>query len=107
MIYIRDVQVVKSGEVLFQHFSWEIKRGENWLIDGNNGCGKTTLLELLAGLIHASHGEVIYDFINGETWEERFSDKKKKIKLIPAHASHSLFGTNPNGLYYQQRYYAS
>jgi len=106
MIHMKNVQVVKSGQKLFQYLNWKIESGENWVVDGKNGSGKTTLLELLAGLIHASHGEVAYDFVEGNTWEELYWDKKKKIKLIPTHAIHSLFSGN-NELYYQQRYYAA
>ncbi len=106
MVTIHDVQVVRYGETLLQHFSWSIKEGENWIITGNNGCGKTMLLELLAGNIHASQGEVNYSFVEGNTWEQRYWDKKRKIKLIPTHAIHALFRGNGE-LYYQQRYYAS
>ena len=35
-----------------------INAGENWAILGVNGCGKTTLLHTLAGLIPASSGEI-------------------------------------------------
>lgn len=106
MIDIRNVRVVKAGKELFQHLRWEIKPGENWIVTGKNGCGKTTLLELLAASLHASQGEIVYNFIEGSTWEEQFWDKKKKIKLIPTHAIHALF-RGSNDLYYQQRYYAS
>jgi ABC-type nitrate/sulfonate/bicarbonate transport system ATPase subunit len=35
---------------IFQNFNWQIQRGETWAIIGSSGCGKTTLLYLLAGL---------------------------------------------------------
>lgn len=106
MVTIHDAQVVRAGQTLMQHFSWTIGRDENWIITGKNGSGKTTLLELLAGNLHASRGEVRYSFVEGDTWEQQYWDKKRKIKLIPTHAIHALFRGN-NELYYQQRYYAS
>ena len=106
MVTIDDVQVVRSGKTLMKHFSWMIADGENWVITGKNGCGKTILLELLAGNTHASHGEISYSFVEGDTWEQRYWDKKRKIKLIPTHAIHTLFRGNSE-LYYQQRYYAT
>jgi ABC-type nitrate/sulfonate/bicarbonate transport system ATPase subunit len=35
---------------IFQDFNWTVQRGETWAILGSSGCGKTTLLYLLAGL---------------------------------------------------------
>jgi NitT/TauT family transport system ATP-binding protein len=46
---------------LFQHFNWNVKRGEKWAIIGSSGCGKTTLLYLLAGLLTPSGGKIIID----------------------------------------------
>ncbi|MBI5932171.1 MAG: ABC transporter ATP-binding protein [Chloroflexi bacterium] len=49
---------------LFQNFNWEIERGETWAILGSSGCGKTTLLYLLAGLRAANAGQI---FVDGES----------------------------------------
>jgi NitT/TauT family transport system ATP-binding protein len=46
---------------LFQGFDWHVQRGETWAILGSSGCGKTTLLYLLAGLQHPTMGEVLID----------------------------------------------
>jgi putative ABC transport system ATP-binding protein len=37
---------------------WQVAQGERWLVLGASGCGKTTLLHILAGLIRPSEGEV-------------------------------------------------
>jgi ABC-type nitrate/sulfonate/bicarbonate transport system ATPase subunit len=49
---------------LFQDFDWQVSRGETWAILGSSGCGKTTLLYLLAGLRAPSAGTIQID---GET----------------------------------------
>lgn len=46
---------------LFQNFNWEVQRGETWAILGSSGCGKTTLLYLLAGLRMPTSGTVHID----------------------------------------------
>jgi molybdate transport system ATP-binding protein len=105
MIELIGVGSVKSGQKIFQDFSWKVNSGEHWVITGPNGSGKTSLLEVLSGHQAVSHGSVDYDFITGSAWDERFEQKRKLIQYIPAHAAHVLVPTNGD-LYYQQRYYS-
>ncbi len=46
---------------VFHRFNWQVERGENWAIIGSSGCGKTTLLYLLAGLRKPSGGKIILE----------------------------------------------
>lgn len=46
---------------VFQDFNWQVQRGETWAILGSSGCGKTTLLYLLAGLRFPSKGQIEID----------------------------------------------
>src|SRR3990172_1877139 len=46
---------------IFQNFNWQIQRGETWAILGSSGCGKTTLLYLLAGLRFPTLGTIEID----------------------------------------------
>jgi NitT/TauT family transport system ATP-binding protein len=44
---------------IFQSFNWEVARGESWAVIGSSGCGKTSLLYLLAGLLKPTAGEIL------------------------------------------------
>ena len=46
---------------VFQDFSWQVERGETWAILGKSGCGKTTLLYLMAGLLKPGNGKILID----------------------------------------------
>ena len=46
---------------IFQDFDWTVQHGETWAILGSSGCGKTTLLYLLAGLKFPSQGTINID----------------------------------------------
>ncbi len=103
MIDIEKVDIVKQGHTLYESFSWRIEHGENWLITGSNGSGKSILLEMLSGMMHIPKGEIHYDFIKGFIWDVRYAEKKNLITYIPAHALRSF--VDGNNLFYQQRYY--
>lgn len=47
--------------LIFQNFNWQVQRGETWAILGSSGCGKTTLLYLLAGLRFPTKGMIEID----------------------------------------------
>ncbi len=62
MIHIRSVDFAYSNLLpLFENFSLDISRGETWSILGTSGCGKTTLLYLLAGLRFPTKGRIEID----------------------------------------------
>ena len=64
---------------IFKNFNLEISKGEFVAIFGPNGCGKTTLLNLIAGVDKADGGEIIFD------------DRKTKIAFIFQNYRESLF----------------
>lgn len=48
---------LKAGyKYLLKDITWEVKKGEHWIIFGMNGSGKTTLLSILAGYKQATSG---------------------------------------------------
>jgi nitrate/nitrite transport system ATP-binding protein len=50
-----------AGEPVFEQVNFGIERGEFVCIVGHSGCGKTTILNVLAGLERASAGNVFMD----------------------------------------------
>ena len=43
---------------LLKDINWEVRQGEHWAVFGMNGCGKTTLLSVLAGFKQPTAGDV-------------------------------------------------
>lgn len=105
MIEIKDVHTVRAGKKILQGFNWKINNGEHWVIGGKNGSGKTSLVDLLSGKQAPNSGSVDYDFITGDTWDERFQQRRQFIQYIPAHSAQALVPASDD-LYYQQRYYS-
>jgi NitT/TauT family transport system ATP-binding protein len=46
---------------IFEDLNWQVQRGETWAVLGSSGCGKTTLLYLLAGLQFPTSGQILID----------------------------------------------
>jgi nitrate/nitrite transport system ATP-binding protein len=50
-----------AASSVFEDVSFSVEQGEFVCIIGHSGCGKTTILNILAGLEHASEGVVVMD----------------------------------------------
>jgi len=46
---------------VFKDFNLEIKKGDFVAIFGPNGCGKTTLLNLIAGILNSDNGSITFE----------------------------------------------
>lgn len=62
MLQTKDLSYTYDGKHLLHFPDIECQKGEHWLILGQSGCGKTTLLHLLGGLLTPKSGSI---FVNG------------------------------------------
>jgi nitrate/nitrite transport system ATP-binding protein len=60
-LQIEDLAKEYGGVPVFEHVHFGIERGEFACVIGHSGCGKTTILNILAGLDVASGGNVFMD----------------------------------------------
>ena len=67
-------------EDLFRNVSFSARQGERIAIVGKSGCGKTTLLKLLVGLLHADEGKIRYSGV--EIHNIKISGLHKRIGFI-------------------------
>ena len=63
-ISIRDLTMCYGSRVIQENLTFDINRGDIFVIMGGSGCGKSTLLRHLVGLIEPAKGEILYDGFN-------------------------------------------
>ena len=59
VVRLNAVSWVRSGKTILDRIDWTVKKNENWVVFGLNGAGKTSLLNIIAGYMQPSSGQVI------------------------------------------------
>ncbi len=73
-ISIRGLEMA-YGDLVIQHdLTFDIHRGEIFIVMGSSGCGKSTLMRHLIGLMRPSKGKILYD-------DKDFWDSNDKVRV--------------------------
>ena len=79
MIEIKKVAFKRGENQIFTSLSARIKPGEAVLLSGVNGVGKTTLLQLIGGVLRVQSGEIL---INGRNVEDLSIKEQASIRSV-------------------------
>ena len=60
-VTIRGLSKRFDSTVIYDNFDLDIPRGELISVFGPNGCGKSTLINMIAGLVPADAGQILFD----------------------------------------------
>ena len=75
-IRVRNLTIAFGNYVLMRDVSFDVRRGDIFVIMGGSGCGKSTLLRTMVGLKDPARGEIYYGDFNftaaGEEQREAF-----------------------------------
>ena len=61
LLTAQDLACWRAERLVFAEISFELAPGEALLLTGANGAGKSTLLRVLAGLLPAAEGQLLWD----------------------------------------------
>lgn len=94
MLQTKTLQFQYSPNKVFQFPDIQLDKGAEKLIIGKSGCGKTTLLHLLSGLLSPTKGEVIFEnqhlYQLKEAERDVFRGKNMGIVFQQAHLAKHL-----------------
>jgi iron complex transport system ATP-binding protein len=93
IIQLENVSLKRNGAWILKDINWEVKKGENWVLYGLNGAGKTALLSLLNGYFFPTKGKVTV--LNKEFGKVNIGEEiRQKIGLISSSLQEKLYGTD-------------
>jgi phospholipid/cholesterol/gamma-HCH transport system ATP-binding protein len=84
-VLVRFDAVHKSfgPKVIYNGLSLEIRRGETITVMGPSGSGKSVMLKMLIGLLHADAGEILFDGRDNMTMSDReMTDVRRRIAYL-------------------------
>jgi len=94
-VSIQDLTLKYRHKSVLKDLNWTINRGENWVLGGISGSGKTSLAKIIAGLLSAaSEVKINFDTNSNLPAEVLFVESWYQFKNLEGVAN----------FYYQQRY---
>jgi phospholipid/cholesterol/gamma-HCH transport system ATP-binding protein len=60
-IHVEQLTMAYGSRVIQKDLTFDIYRGDVFIIMGGSGCGKSTLLKHMIGLFTPAHGDIFYD----------------------------------------------
>lgn len=82
LVEMNDVNVGWGDNQVLKNLNWKLNKGEHWLIQGPNGSGKTTFLELITGDNMQVFCNDVRLFGNRRGSGETIWDIKKRLGIV-------------------------
>ncbi|HEX7529936.1 MAG TPA: ATP-binding cassette domain-containing protein, partial [Pyrinomonadaceae bacterium] len=82
-IEFRDVTMMFDGHEVLNNLSFKVMKGETKIILGGSGCGKSTTIKLVLGLLKPDSGQILVDGEDITQYSEaQMMRVRKKIGMI-------------------------
>jgi len=82
ILQINNLSISFGSKSLFHDFSLALHRGERLVIEGPNGCGKTTLLKCILGMVKPQKGSIVLSSdVNTAYCKQGFSEVRTVVSV--------------------------
>src|SRR6266568_5075780 len=82
-IEFRNLHLAYDDRVVLDNFSFKVMKGESKIILGGSGCGKSTTIKLVLGLVKPDRGQILVDGEDVTNYTEvQMMRVRKKIGMI-------------------------
>jgi len=82
-IEFRNVHLAYDDRVVLDNFSFKVMKGESKIILGGSGCGKSTTIKLVLGLVKPDRGQILVDGEDVTNYTEaEMMSVRRKIGMI-------------------------
>ena len=82
LLQTRNLSCMRNDRLLFERLDFGLEAGQMLVVEGPNGCGKTSLLRILTGLRLADGGEVLW---RGEPIDRLAGDYFEQVNYVGHH----------------------
>lgn len=96
LVSVESLQIRYGAKTVFDGLDWKISRGENWVVSGGSGTGKSCLLKAIAGKTEIAGGRISADFGDDCGCREKIFYVDNWYKFTNLEGDRNF--------YYQQRY---
>lgn len=77
-ITVRDLTLAYGSFVIQHDLNFTVRRGEIFIVMGGSGCGKSTVMRSLNGLLPPKKGQVLYE--GRSFWETEVEDREQMMR---------------------------
>jgi iron complex transport system ATP-binding protein len=93
ILAVSDLTVRREDTLILDKISWQVTRGEHWVILGANGSGKTSLLSALTGYLTPSAGRI--ELLSKTYGATDWRDLRRRVGLVSSAVRQRISNDEP------------